>query len=327
MITGDNVVTASAIAAKIGITGKTISGRELDEMSEEELTSNIDSYGVYARVAPEHKLRIVKCLQRKGEIVAMTGDGVNDAPALKAADIGCSMGKGGTEVARCASDMVLTDDNFASIVAAVREGRCIYDNIRRAVHFLISSNIGEMLTILVAVLFVLPEPLAAVQLLWVNLITDSLPAIALGVEKAEPGIMLRKPQKQNAPIFGARRIREMIFEGIVIGTLVLIAFGIGGQTMAFAVAGVSQLFHAYNMRSSSPLIKGHIFENRKLNASFIICFALQLFIMIFPPARVLFKVEVLSASQWFYTIALSFMPIPVVECYKIIGQKKEKAVE
>ena len=228
MITGDHAGTASAIAREIGMTPHAITGPELNKMSDAELKRNIKKYSVFARVTPEHKVRIVKAFQSNGEVVAMTGDGVNDAPALKQADIGCAMGITGTDVAKSAADMILTDDNFATIVSAVHEGRSIFENIKKAVHFLLSSNIGEILTILCAIVAGLPSPLTAVQLLWVNLITDSLPAIALGVDTNNMGkIISQKPIKRNKSLFADGLALLIFLEGIMIGTLALLAFCIG----------------------------------------------------------------------------------------------------
>ena len=268
MITGDHVLTAEAIGRELGIYQKgdcAVTGAELDKMSDKELETAAETCTVFARVAPEHKVRIVQAFQKRGNVVAMTGDGVNDAPALKTADIGCAMGKSGTEVAKGASDLILTDDNFATIVEAVREGRGIYDNIRKAVHFLLSSNIGEILTIFVAMLLGWVAPLLPIQLLWVNLVTDSLPAIALGMEPAEENIMERPPRKNTGSLFGDGLGGRILLEGVMIGVLALLAFGIGhvyfdqedgyavGRTMAFAVLSLSQLVHAFNMRGEGSL--------------------------------------------------------------------------
>lgn len=314
MITGDHILTAKAIAKELGIlTPQTeaITGEELSKMSTERLNETIGRFSVFARVSPEHKVRIVKAYQSRGEVVAMTGDGVNDAPALKAADIGCAMGITGTDVAKNASDMILTDDNFATIVSAVREGRGIYENIRKAVHFLLSSNIGEILTIFVAILLGLPTPLVAVQLLWVNLVTDSLPAISLGVEPAAKDIMKRKPISPKKGMFADGLALQIIIEGILIGSLALCAFIIGvryydnsriynllihheaeeiasftpwvGRTMCFGVLSLSQLFRSFNMRSNRSLTEIGLLSNSKLVISFIICALLQIVVISIPP--------------------------------------------
>ena len=276
MITGDHKNTACAIAEKLGILrpgNLAMTGAELDVLSDEELQKNISDYTVFARVSPEHKVRIVKALQSRGEIVAMSGDGTNDAPALKTADIGCSMGLSGTDVAKNASDMILMDDNFATIVSAVKEGRGIYDNIRKSIQFLLSCNIGEIITIFMAILFHMPSPLTAVQLLWVNLITDSLPAIALGMEPPEQDVMKRPPISPKEGLFTGELMFSIAAEGILIGSLTLFSYVVGmkylgnGSSMAFAVLSFSQLFHAYNMRSRHSLFQIGFFSNKVMNIS------------------------------------------------------------
>ncbi len=352
MITGDHVLTAKAIAKELGILSsqsEAITGEELSKMDTDSLSQIIDKYSVFARVSPEHKVRIVKAFQSRGEVVAMTGDGVNDAPALKAADIGCAMGITGTDVAKNASDMILTDDNFATIVSAVKEGRGIYDNIRKAVHFLLSSNIGEILTIFVAILLGLPTPLVAVQLLWVNLVTDSLPAISLGVEPTPKDIMKKKPIPPNKGMFADGLAIQILLEGVMIGSLALVAFVIGfrfydqgalfdslshqlgsggeagtfvpwaGRTMAFAVLSLSQLFHAFNMRSNHSLAEIGLFTNRKLVYSFLICSTLQIIVITIPSLATIFQVVPLSFRQWAIVLLLSMVPILAVELQKKIN--------
>ncbi|MDF2587961.1 MAG: hypothetical protein K0S41_1802 [Anaerocolumna sp.] len=349
MITGDHISTASAIAKDLGIltsNDMAMTGAELSQMSNDTLIEKIPNYRVFARVSPEHKVRIVKAFQARGEVVAMTGDGVNDAPALKAADIGCAMGITGTDVAKNAADMILTDDNFATIVAAVQEGRGIYDNIKKAIHFLLSCNIGEIITIFTAILLGLPSPLLAVQLLWVNLVTDSLPAISLGVEPAAKDIMKKKPIPPNKGMFADGLVFKIIIEGILIGFLSLLAFIIGirvydsqtisdtvlrhgstveiaamitpsiGRTMAFAVLSLSQLFHSFNMRSEHSLARIGVFSNIKLVLSFIVCAFLQISVISIKPLANIFKVVPLNPAQWSVVILLSFLPIVVVELQK-----------
>ena len=325
MITGDHALTARAIAADLGICSRkdrVITGTELSAMSEEQLIESVGTCRVFARVAPEHKVAIVRALQARGEVVAMTGDGINDAPALKAADIGCAMGKSGTDVAKEAADMVLMDDNFATIVAAVREGRGIYANVRRCVHFLLSCNIGEIITILFALLFGMPSPLLAVQLLWVNLITDSLPAAALGVEPPEKDIMKRPPCNTGKSLFAGGLGFKIGFEGAMIGGIALMAYVIGnhyfsaGSTMTFAVLSLSQLVHSFHMRSDHPLSDIGFFTNPKLLLSFAICAFLQISVIMFPFAAEIFSVTPLSVSAWCVVAILSLLPLPIVELQK-----------
>ncbi|HEX3039438.1 MAG TPA: calcium-translocating P-type ATPase, PMCA-type [Caproiciproducens sp.] len=332
MITGDHAATAAAIARQLGImegSSRVVTGAELDKMSQQQLEKNIYSYSVFARVSPEHKVRIVQAFQSHGEVVAMTGDGVNDAPALRAADIGCAMGISGTDVAKAASDMILTDDNFATIVAAVREGRGIYENIKKTVHFLLSCNIGEILTVFVSFLLRLPLPLVAIQLLWVNLVTDSLPALALGVEPIDNDIMERKPVKPSESIFSGGMGYNILIEGCLIGSLALLAYSVGriyfdldpsapyiGRTMAFAVLSLSQIVHTFNMRSPHSIFKAGIASNPKLVLAAIICTALQSVVIVFQPLAAVFKTSVLNPIQWLTVIAISLVPLLVVELEK-----------
>ena len=333
MITGDHVLTAEAIGKELGIYQKgdcAVTGAELDKMSDKELETAAETCTVFARVAPEHKVRIVEAFQKRGNVVAMTGDGVNDAPALKTADIGCAMGKSGTEVAKGASDLILTDDNFATIVEAVREGRGIYDNIRKAVHFLLSSNIGEILTIFVAMLLGWAAPLLPIQLLWVNLVTDSLPAIALGMEPAEENTMERPPRKNTGSLFGDGLGGRILLEGVMIGVLALLAFGSGhvyfdqengyavGRTMAFAVLSLSQLVHAFNMRGEGSLGKLPFCSNKWLLMAFVVGGVLM------PPLAGIFQVVPLNGEQWLLTAALALAPLPLVELEKAIWHPKQK---
>ncbi len=334
MITGDHAATAAAIARQLGImdaTSRVLSGAELDKMSQQQLEKNIYSYSVFARVSPEHKVRIVQAFQSHGEVVAMTGDGVNDAPALRVADIGCAMGIAGTDVAKAASDMILTDDNFATIVSAVREGRGIYENIRKTVHFLLSCNIGEILTVFISFLLRLPLPLLAIQLLWVNLVTDSLPALALGVEPINDDIMDRKPVKPSESIFSGNMGYNIIIEGCFIGSLALLAYIIGrvffdpdpvspyiGRTMSFAVLSLSQISHTFNMRSPHSIFKPGIPNNPKLVLAAIICIILQASVIVFQPLAVIFKTAVLTFHQWLIVILLSLLPLVIVELEKAL---------
>ena len=346
MITGDHGLTAQAVAAELGIYhvgDRVITGQELEQLSDAALLEAVESCTVFARVTPAHKVRIVEAFQKLGKVTAMSGDGVNDAPALKAADIGCAMGRNGTEVAKGAADMVLMDDNFATIVEAVREGRGIYDNIRKAVHFLLSSNIGEIITIFAAMLLGWAAPLLPIQLLWVNLVTDSLPAIALGLDPAEADIMERPPRKDNS-IFGGGLGGRIAVEGMMIGMLALLAFGIGhiifdggkeytvGRTMAFAVLSLSQLVHAFNMRTPHSLLHISIGSNPYLLGAFGVGCLLQIGVIMVPALAQAFGVCPLDASQWLVVAGLSFVPLPVVELEKwkdrlLDAKKAEKRKE
>lgn len=343
MITGDHADTAAAVARTLGILtdGKVASGPELDAMPQEKLTADIYNYSVFARVSPEHKVRIVQAFQNRGEVVAMTGDGVNDAPALKAADIGCAMGLSGTDVAKGAADMILADDNFATIVEAVREGRGIYSNIRRTVHFLLSCNIGELLSVFVSFLLRLPLPLAAIQLLWVNLVTDSFPALALGVEPIDCDVMKQKPIRRGSSIFSHGLGWSICVEGCLIGALSLLAYTIGrilfdvnpanpiiGRTMSFAVLSLSQLTHAFNMRSDTHSLFEHGRpQNRKLIEATIGCGVLMIAVAAVPALTVVFKTAVLNPVQWLITAALSLVPIVVIELEKALSRGKIRQPE
>lgn len=335
MITGDHKVTAIAIARDLGILEdeeEAVTGVELEEMSDEELKANVRRYSVYARVSPEHKVRIVRAWQEWGQIVAMTGDGVNDAPALKRADIGAAMGIVGTDVAKEAADMVLTDDNFATVVAAVEEGRIIFANILKAIQFLLSCNVGEILLLFIATMLNWEEPLLPIHILWVNLVTDSLPALALGVEPAEKDIMDRKPRDPNSKVFDNGMVIRVIYQGAMVGILSLIAFRIGqqvdvttGQTMAFAVLAFSQLIHAYNVRSNSKSIFTiGPFTNVRLIQATALSALLQLSVLVIPGLNRLFKVTTLDASHWLMVVGLSLAPLLIVELVKVFGWNTTK---
>ena len=334
MITGDHIATASAIAKKLGILKvgeKAVTGNELNNMSDLELEKNISSYSVFARVTPEHKVRIVKAWQKSGNVVAMTGDGVNDSPALKNADIGIAMGKGGTDVAKNASDMILADDNFVTIIEAVRQGRRIYDNIKKAIHFLIATNIGEITTIFVGLVSGMESPLLAIQLLWINLVTDSFPAIALGLEKEEKDIMNRKPRNSNESIFANGLWQKIITEGIMLGSLTLFSFSLGtrlfgltvGRTMAFVSLGLLELVHSFNIKTEESIFKTGIFENKYLIGSFILGTLLQVIVVIVPSLAKIFELVPLNFVQWIYTILISIMPIFIIEVQKMFKEKSD----
>ena len=337
MITGDHAGTACATAKKLGIlsrSGECLTGAQIDKMGENEFAQAVRTCRVYARVTPEHKVRIVKALRAHGEIVAMTGDGVNDAPALKAADIGCAMGKGGTQVAQNAADMILTDDNFATIVKAVAGGRGIYDNIRRAIHYLLGCNIGEILCVFAATLFGMPAPLLPIQLLFINLVTDSLPALALGAEMPDSRVMQRPPRDSAKSFFADRTGLDIALEGMLIGALSLFAFVAGnslfknscvelGRTMAFAAQSLCEIAHSFNMRSRRSVFSIGIFSNRKLTVCAALCAALQLTVMTVPPLAALFNVSALTPAEWLTVAALAIFPIAFSELGKAVGGKRE----
>ena len=337
MITGDHLETAKAIAKDLGILehkDMAITGQELDKMSQNQLEKKIRDYSVFARVTPEHKVRIVKAWQKNGAVVAMTGDGVNDSPALKNADIGIAMGKNGTDVAKNAADIILTDDNFVTIVEAVKQGRNIYDNIKKAIHFLIATNIGEIVTIFMGLVLGLKSPLLAIQLLWINLVTDSLPAIALGLEKPEKDIMQRKPVDSKKGIFADGLWNKIIVEGIMIGVLTLVAFSIGnkyygletGRTMAFLSIGFLELIHSFNVKNEKSIFEAGLFENKYLVGSFVLGIFIQAIVVVVPAFAKVFEVVPLNLTQWIITVAISILPVPVIELQKKLDFKN-KTVE
>lgn len=329
MITGDHVITASAIAKALGIMEEgdlAITGAELDAMSDEELDSKIAQISVYARVSPENKIRIVKAWQKKGQVVSMTGDGVNDAPALKAADIGCAMGVTGTDVAKGASDMTLTDDNFATIVDAVKEGRGIYANIKKVVAFLLGTNIGEVITVFLSMILWHKTPLLSMQLLWINLVTDSLPAIALGMEPVEKDIMNNKPRPKDEGIFAGGLGVRVVLQGIMFAVITLVGFRLGetvmgieaGQTMAFMILSLSQIVQSFNMRSNHSLFKIGPFTNNKLNGAAALSLLLVL-VILFTPLRVAFGLVMLPIYMYFIALGLILVPLVVMELSKLLG--------
>ena len=336
MITGDHVVTARAIAKEIGIYengDRAITGAELDAMTEEDLDQNVESISVYARVSPENKIRIVKAWQRKGKVVSMTGDGVNDAPALKAADIGCAMGITGTDVAKSASDMTLTDDNFATIVDAVKEGRGIYANIKKVVGFLLGTNIGEVITVFVAMLLWHKTPFLSMQLLWINLVTDSLPAIALGMEAVESDIMDRDPKPKDEGIFAGGLGVRVVLQGVLFAVLALVGFKLGwsqlgsvksGQTLAFMVLALSQVMQAFNMRSDHSIFKIGPFKNKTLNLASLVSILMVAFVMFTPGVHTAFGLVILPIKFYLYGLGLTFVPIVVMELSKLFGLIKHK---
>ena len=328
MITGDHVVTATAIAREIGIFrdgDRAITGAELDAMTDKELDGVVENISVYARVSPENKIRIVKAWQRKGQVVSMTGDGVNDAPALKAADIGCAMGITGTDVAKGAADMTLTDDNFATIVDAVKEGRGIYANIKKVVGFLLGTNIGEVFTVFLAMILWHKTPLLSMQLLWINLVTDSLPAIALGMEAVEKDVMDKKPKPKDEGIFAGGLGIRVVLQGLMFAAITLCGFYVGeyfggseahGQTLAFMILALSQIVQAFNMRTDHSLFKYGFFGNKNLNLAALVS-ALLMALVLFTPVGRLFGLVYLSAKLYLIGLGLIFVPLVVMELSKL----------
>ena len=330
MITGDHKVTAAAIAKRIGILkdeSEACEGADIENMSDEELKNFVEHISVYARVSPEHKIRIVKAWQEKGNIVSMTGDGVNDAPALKQADVGVAMGITGTEVAKDAASMVLTDDNFATIVKAVENGRNVYRNIKSSIQFLLSGNFGAILAVLYASIAGLPVPFAPVHLLSINLLTDSLPAIALGLEPHRSDVMDEKPRRKDESILTRDFLIKIVTEGLSIGVMTMIAFMIGytsegtllGSTMAFGTLCLSRLFHGYNCKSDKPvLFKKGFFNNVSLQGAFLIGFVLITAVLTIPALQGVFSVSTLSLKQLFTVYGLAILNIPVIQLMKWI---------
>ncbi len=342
MITGDHKLTAVAIAKELDIFRDgdlAITGADLDAMSQEELQKNVERYAVYARVSPEHKMRIVQAWQSKGHVVAMTGDGVNDAPALKVADIGCAMGITGTDVAKGAADMILTDDNFSTIVHAVEEGRGIYSNIKKSIQFLLSCNIGEIITIFLATVLNFHQmPLVAIQLLWLNLVTDSLPALALGMEPVEKGVMKQKPRDPNVSIFANGFAVSMVFYGVLVAIVTLVAYWLGEYvlsdpaladktacTMAFATLVFCELTRAFAVRSEKQSIfKIGLFSNKTMNIAFVVGLVLQLAVLLIPPFQMIFEVTSLTAVEWVVVVVLALIPLIVSEITKAISRARDK---
>ena len=342
MITGDHNLTAVAIAKELDIFRPgdlAITGEDLDFMPQELLEQDVDKFAVYARVSPEHKMRIVRAWQKKGMVVAMTGDGVNDAPALKVADIGCAMGVTGTDVAKGAADMILTDDNFATIVKAVEQGRGIYSNIKKAIHYLLSCNIGEIITLFLATLFNFHQPpLVAVQLLWLNLVTDSLPALALGMEPVEATVMGEKPRPADQPLFDKAFTFRLAWQGVMVGLLTLAAYWLGeyvlsdpsladatANTMAFATLTFCQLFHAFDVRSEKQsIVHIGLLSNPAMNKAFLAGMALQLAVLRAPPLMGVFQVCPLNAVEWLVVLALSLTPLVICEIEKAVRRSAEK---
>lgn len=329
MITGDYKLTAMTIATELGILEDgdlAIEGIELDKMNDEEFNNSIEKYSVFARVSPQHKVKIVEAWQNKGKIVAMTGDGVNDAPSLKRANIGCAMGITGTDVSKEAADMILTDDNFSTIVSAVEEGRTIYDNIKKSIHYLLSCNMGEIVALLVALLFNLPNPLLPIHILWINLVTDSFPALSLGVDPGEPDIMDRKPRDPKEGIFAKGLGLSIFVKGIIIGFVTLLAFFTGkvydletGRTMAFLTLSFSQFGNSLSVRSiDKTVFKIGIFKNKYLMYAITFSTILMLSVIFIPFLRNVFSLTLLNISQWGYVILYSLIPFSLGELFKIV---------
>ncbi len=323
MITGDHAVTAAAIGAELGIHGKALTGAEFAAKSDEELLQELPDIGVVARVAPEDKIRLVRLLQEKANIVAMTGDGVNDAPALKKADIGVAMGITGTDVAKEASDMVLLDDNFATIVAAVEEGRIIYDNVRKFIKYLLSCNASEILVMFLGPILGMPLPLLPLQILWINLVTDGLPGLALGVEPPERDTMRRPPHHPQENIFGRGLGRHVAWVGLLMG-LVSLVMGYwtwrtgwdNWQTMLFTTLTLSQMGHALAVRSGESLFKVGLLSNKALLGAVLLTFVLQMAVVYVPFLQDLFGTDALSAGELLLSLVLSTVVFWGVELEK-----------
>ena len=333
MITGDHKITASAIAKRIGILtdeSQAVEGSEIDNLTDEQLKDFVEDKRVYARVSPEHKIRIVRAWQEKGNIVSMTGDGVNDAPALKQANIGVAMGITGSEVSKDAASMVLTDDNFATIVKAIENGRNVYAHIKDAIQFLLSGNFGGILAVLYASIMALPVPFAPVHLLFINLLTDSLPAIALGLEPHSKKVMEEKPRPMNESILTKPFLTSVGIEGFVIAVMTMIAFTIGYQdknatlasTMAFATLCLSRLVHGYNCKSKSPILfKKGFFNNKFLQGAFLIGFVLITLVVTMPFLQTMFKVQTLTMPQLFTVYGLALANLPIIQLLKLIRNR------
>ncbi|PGZ96784.1 calcium-translocating P-type ATPase, SERCA-type [Bacillus pseudomycoides] len=340
MITGDHKVTAMAIAEQLGILppgGRVVEGIELANMSVEELENIVDETYVFARVSPEHKLKIVKALQNKDHIVAMTGDGVNDAPAIKAADIGVAMGITGTDVAKEASSLVLLDDNFATIKAAIKEGRNIYENIRKFIRYLLASNVGEILVMLFAMILALPLPLVPIQILWVNLVTDGLPAMALGLDAPEGDVMRRKPRHPKEGVFARGLAWKIVSRGFLIGAMTLLAFIIAhnqnpnelkyAQTVAFATLVLAQLIHVFDCRSEHSVFHRNPFGNIYLVGAVLISILLMLVVIYYPPLQPIFSTMPIQARDWLLIVGLSSIPTFLLVGSLLTGKpEKKKAI-
>lgn len=342
MITGDHQLTAEAIAHQLGIMprgGIAVSGRELSNMDDDQLDRLSDNIYVYARVSPEHKLRIVKSLQRQGHVVAMTGDGVNDAPAIKAADIGIAMGISGTDVSKEASSLILSDDNFSTIVAAIEEGRNIYENIRKFIRYLLASNVGEILTMFLAMMAGLPLPLIPIQILWVNLVTDGLPAMALGVDQAEKDLMKQKPRSSTESIFARRLGWKIISRGILIGVCTLGAFWLTlakapndpqqlvlAQTVAFATLVLAQLIHVFDCRSSRSIFHRNILQNKYLVLAVLSSLILMLGVLYLKPLQPVFKTVPLDLREWCLVFVAAGIPTFVMGIGSVLSSNRKKRI-
>jgi len=338
MITGDHKLTAQAVARELGIlrgsNNVVLAGAELDQMTDEDLERYVMDISVFARVAPRDKLRIVRAYKKNGQIVAMTGDGVNDAPAVKEADIGVAMGQTGTDVTKEASSMIIVDDNFATIVAAIEEGRGIYDNIRKFIRYLLSCNLGEVLTMFIAALVALPLPLLPIQILWVNLVTDGLPAMALGVDKSEPDIMKRSPRKPDESIFAGGLARKILIRGSIIGLGTLLVFIIGlwygvgllaARTMAFATLVFSQLFHVFDCKSERRgIFEVGIFSNPFLVIAVIISALMQISVIYLPFFQAIFKTTGLNIWQWGVILVVAGGPSVIMGVVRLYRNKIKK---
>ncbi len=335
MITGDHQVTATAIANDLQIlpdNGRILTGSQLSKMTVSELEQLVEDVFVYARVTPEHKLKIVKALQAKGHIVAMTGDGVNDAPAIKAANIGIAMGITGTDVAKEASSLVLSDDNFSSIRAAIKEGRNIYENIRKFIRYMLASNVGEILVMLFAMLLGMPLPLVPIQILWINLVTDGLPAMALGMDQPEGNVMKRPPRSQNEGVFARGLSWKIVSRGLMIGVVTLVAFWLTleahpddltrAQTVAFVTLVMAQLIHVFDCRSEYSIYHRNPLQNRYLVWAVLLSVILMLVVIYYPPLQVIFSTVALNTREWLLIIGMAAIPTVVLGGYQLFRRTK-----
>jgi len=328
MMTGDNIVTAKAIARKIGILtddSQAITGAELDKMSDDELTHNIINYTVFARISPEDKLRIVTAWKKSGKIVAVTGNGTEDADALSSADIGCSVGAFGTDVAKGNADVIVENKKFMSVINAIRESRGLFENVKKAINYLLGCNLGEISAYLLGMLIFGMPPLAAVQLLWINLLTDSTSVISLTIERSEFDVMRQKPIALSGHLFNKGSIIHIVCDAITIAALTLISFATGGETMAFATLSLVQIFHSFNLKTHNSIIKADFKSNKFMNFTSVLVLFISIFLVL-TPAGYLFGLEMLTTPKFFISLLLAISIIPICEFKKFAGRQIAKKI-